>query len=73
MPMWERRVPEPEAASVEPAPPEAVRPRRAAGGRARRVADPYDATDEGANCLRCGYAIEPARDRRGLLTCAGCA
>jgi hypothetical protein len=39
---------------------------------ARRVADPFDANDDGANCLRCGYAVEPARERRGLMTCAGC-
>lgn len=38
----------------------------------RRVADPFDATDDGANCIRCGYAIQPARERRGLMTCAGC-
>lgn len=39
----------------------------------RRFADPFDASDEGANCLRCGYVVEPARDRRGLMTCAECA
>jgi hypothetical protein len=38
----------------------------------RRVADPFDAADDGANCLRCGYAIEPARETRGLMTCAEC-
>ena len=39
---------------------------------ARHVADPFDADDDGANCLRCGYAIEPAREKRGLMTCSGC-
>jgi hypothetical protein len=39
---------------------------------ARHVADPFDADDNGANCMRCGYAIEPAREKRGLMTCAGC-
>ena len=39
---------------------------------ARHVADPFDADDDGANCLRCGYAIEPAHEKRGLMTCAGC-
>lgn len=39
---------------------------------ARHVADPFDADDDGANCLRCGYAIEPAREKHGLMTCAGC-
>jgi hypothetical protein len=38
----------------------------------RRVADPFDPSDAGANCLRCGYAIEPAREQRGLITCVGC-
>jgi hypothetical protein len=42
------------------------------GGRSRRVADPFDANDEGANCLRCGYVVERARERRGLMTCAEC-
>jgi hypothetical protein len=77
MPMWERRAAEPGLAPAPP--PDAPQPaptpapgrarRRAA---ARRVADPYDAADNGANCLRCGYAVEPARERRGLMTCAGC-
>jgi hypothetical protein len=38
----------------------------------RRVADPFHADDDGANCLRCGYLVEPARERRGLNTCAAC-
>lgn len=38
----------------------------------RRVADPFDAADDGANCMRCGYAIEQDREQRGLLTCARC-
>lgn len=38
----------------------------------RRVADPFDAADDGTNCLRCGYAIEAVREKRGLMTCAGC-
>jgi hypothetical protein len=39
---------------------------------ARRVADPFDASDDGANCMRCGYAIEPAREKCGFMTCAAC-
>jgi hypothetical protein len=39
---------------------------------ARHVADPFDADDDGANCLRCGYAIESARKKRGLMTCMEC-
>jgi hypothetical protein len=38
----------------------------------RHVADPFDADDDGANCMRCGYAIEAAREKRGLLTCGAC-
>ena len=38
----------------------------------RHFADPFDAADLGANCLRCGYAIDPAREQRGLRTCADC-
>jgi hypothetical protein len=49
--------------------PQARRPRV---GSTRGVADPFDASDDGANCLCCGYAIQPARERRGLMTCAGC-
>ncbi|MBB5688523.1 ribosomal protein L37AE/L43A [Roseomonas alkaliterrae] len=66
----------------QPAPAKAVhpatktRPRgngpRQARDAARRVADPFDTADDGANCLRCGYAVEPEREARGLLTCAAC-
>ena len=38
----------------------------------RRVADPFNASDDRANCMRCGYAIEPAREKRGLMTCSEC-
>ncbi len=79
MPMWERAVAEPE---VVPAPPPETaqtattpatkRVRLAARSGSRRVADPYDTNDDGANCLRCGYLIQPARERRGLMTCAAC-
>ncbi|MBP0465209.1 hypothetical protein J5Y09_14885 [Roseomonas sp. PWR1] len=39
---------------------------------ARHVADPFNPSDDGANCMRCGYAIEPTREKRGLLTCSEC-
>ena len=49
------------------------RPRKqTASAPTRRVADPFNPSDDGANCMRCGYAIERAREKRGLLTCAGC-
>lgn len=39
---------------------------------ARRFADPFADDDGGANCTRCGYLVEPAREKRGLLTCSQC-
>ena len=73
---------EPAAADVAPAvADERIEISRRGPGRPRKtisnaptrhVADPFDASDDGANCLRCGYAVEPAREKRGLLTCAGC-
>jgi hypothetical protein len=38
---------------------------------ARRFADPF-ADEDGANCIRCGYLVEPAREKRGLMTCSVC-
>jgi hypothetical protein len=75
MPMWEPAAPAAEATPVMAAEPPASPPRRRAApvqASGRRVADPFDAADEGANCMRCGYAVEPARERRGLMTCAAC-
>ena len=69
----------PDIATVPPAePPVALRrgrgrPRKEAlGAPARPIADPFDADDDRANCMRCGYAIDPLRERRGLMTCAPC-
>jgi hypothetical protein len=72
MPAWEPSAapaPEPEPAAPKP---RARRPRALAAAAERRVADPFDPADEGANCLRCGYQIEPRREARGLMTCAAC-
>jgi hypothetical protein len=41
-------------------------------GMTRRFADPFAADEDGANCIRCGYLVEPARERRGLWTCSQC-
>ena len=80
MPPRSPSVPTAEAAPAVPD-PEAVAPVRRGLGRPRmhtavapnrRVADPFDANDDGTNCMRCGYLVEPARERRGLMTCAGC-
>ncbi len=40
--------------------------------RSRQVADPFASEDDRANCFRCGYLVEKARDRRGLMTCSKC-
>jgi hypothetical protein len=83
MPVWQpsllQPVP-PEAAPAEPQVETTVReqrkPRvpkpRAAKEATRHFADPFADGDDGTNCLRCGYLVEPARERRGLLTCAAC-
>ena len=75
MPAWEP----PETASVMEVAetvtatrPAAAVPAAKARKSARRIADPFDSDDNGANCLRCGYAIEATRERRGLMTCAAC-
>ena len=81
MPMWEPQQPaqpvtEPDEPLVEPAMAEQHRPRtlkaKTPKNTARHFADPFAEGDEGANCLRCGYLVEPARERRGLLTCSSC-
>lgn len=76
-PAWE-----PTAAEVDPAVADApIATSRRGRGRprktgtlapARHVADPFNADDDGTNCMRCGYAIGPAREKRGLMTCAPC-
>jgi hypothetical protein len=38
----------------------------------RTFADPFAADDTGTNCIRCGYLVSPAREKRGLMTCAKC-
>ena len=78
MPAWQPRLVEVQAtpaalvdarvSSPEPKP----RRRSPAGTSSRRVADPFDAKDDGANCIRCGYLVEPAREKRGMVTCVGC-
>lgn len=75
MPMWEpSHAAEEPSAEVPPAPRRRGRPPKAPQLHAppTRSADPFDHADDGANCLKCGYLVEPARESRGLLTCAAC-
>jgi hypothetical protein len=75
MPMWEPSAPEAppatETATVEPRQPRGPKP-HAAKTTARHFADPFAEDDSGANCIRCGYLVEQAREKRGLLTCTKC-
>jgi hypothetical protein len=50
--------------------PEQSKDQRRSTGRA--FADPFAAGDTGTNCIRCGYLVSPAREKRGLLTCLEC-
>lgn len=80
MPARSPSVPAAEAAPAVPDPEPEIAARRGRGrplkatavATARRVADPFDPADDGANCLRCGYAVEPARESRGLTTGTAC-
>ena len=38
----------------------------------RHFADPFDPEDTGSNCIRCGYLIETAAERTGLVICSQC-
>lgn len=80
MPARSPSVPAAEAAPVVPDPKPVIATRRGRGRPRkhavapppRHIADPFDENDDGANCMRYGYAIEPARERRGLMACAEC-
>ena len=82
MPMWQPSPQQPvqpvtkpaeppvETATVERPKPRTSKP-HAPKATVRHFADPF-ADDEGANCIRCGYLVEPAREKRGLMTCSQC-
>ncbi len=83
MPAWEPSVQQPALTDKESAElPSSVaaiehRKQRKAKSNApkvtmRRFADPFAADDTGANCMRCGYLVEQAREARGLWTCSKC-
>ena len=75
MPGWEPLLP-PADLDVAQAVPAAPRRQPKAPAvpktRERAFADPFATEDTGANCFRCGYLVEPAREKRGLMTCAAC-
>ena len=82
MPMWQPSPPQPAPLVPKPAEPPVervmARQRRPRVTKApiakageRRFADPF-ADEDGANCFRCGYLVEPAREKRGLMTCSAC-
>ena len=81
MPMWSPfpgNLAQPVAEHAELHTDAASRKRRVANPRMpkateRFFADPFAEDDTGANCLRCGYLVEPAREKRSLTTCARCA
>lgn len=66
-------VPEPGEAPSPVDQPNARSARGSIKQRAGPIADPFNPKDDRANCLRCGYAVERGRARRGLMTCAACA
>ena len=83
MPMWEPT--QQRSAQSEAQPAEQPGGMAAGGSRTPRVpkprapkttgrlfADPFTQDDGGVNCMRCGYLVEPAREKRGLMTCSGC-
>jgi hypothetical protein len=82
MPGWEPLLPPLQPAEPVAKTPVGVRPRPRVArpdrsdapspSTRRGFADPFAADDTGANCIRCGYLVSPARERRGLLTCLQC-
>jgi hypothetical protein len=83
MPIWESSPRQPASPAEKPTDPavrsSAVKARRKHSARPsapkvaeRHFANPFAETDDGANCVRCGYLVEQARDRRGLRTCSRC-
>ena len=83
MPMWEPLSGQPahpaaqlaevlvEAPVIKHRKPRAAKPHTSTM-RARQFADPFADDEGGANCIRCGYLVEQAREKRGLMTCSEC-
>ena len=77
-PLLQPAAPEAEPMEAPVAAPAIRQPKRRAAkpptpkAASRPFADPFTGEDGGANCYRCGYLVEPAREARGLTTCAKC-
>ena len=52
--------------------PRVAKPEKQPNSIRRTFADPFAADDSGMNCIRCGYLVSPAREKRGLVTCLQC-
>jgi hypothetical protein len=76
MPMWEPSPQQPSPPVAEPGEPPVAAAAPASRSQpilkaktpkmvARHFADPFADGDGGTNCMRCGYLVEPAREKRG--------
>ena len=74
MPGWEPLLAavEPDEPATKPASNRHRQPRATKPVAKRAFADPFATEDTGTNCIRCGYLVEPEREKRGLLTCHQC-
>ena len=82
MPGWEPLLPPlqlaepvaevPAAVRLRPRVAKPERPKHQPISTRRAFADPFAADDTGTNCIRCGYLVSPAREKRGLMTCMQC-
>lgn len=78
MPAWTSAVAEAPPTPLSTEAPVAADPRRRGRPRkqiattppTRHVADPFDASDDGANCMRCGYLVRQRADRRSMRASA---
>lgn len=52
--------------------PQVAKPEKQPKSIKRAFADPFAADDVGTNCIRCGYLVSAAREKRGLMTCLQC-
>jgi hypothetical protein len=79
MAMWEPSARQPAEPVTKPAEPPVVERRKPRISKpntskvtARPFANFFAEDDSGTNCIRCGYLVERARDKHGLMTCSQC-